>query len=422
MTGESTSRWAIRSAGSILAILAVINFLNYVDRMIIGGVGPALQDALRLSSGKLGALQAAFMVVHSVSSAPLGYVADRYRRRVLIAVGVGLWSISTAAAGLAQTYAQLFAARAAVGIGEATYAPAASALISERFSPQQRARAMGVFQLGMVMGSGTGYGAGGLIGAAWGWRAAFLVVGLPGLLLVALVLLIDEGKRAARAPAAQETPAGTEAPWSVVRVGWIVATGVLVTFFIGAVGIWGIPYILRAHYHGDPHLVPRVLLEFGLFTFLATVSGTLVGAFVADRLERARPGAGRLLTIAFSVFAAVPLAVLGILVHVKVVQIAAITGGVFFMAWYLGPILAALHDAVPARLRGTATGVYFFAVHAFGDGISPYVVGRLDDATGSLRPGLLLAAALAAVGGICSLAAAAGARRTAQLKAPPGGE
>src|SRR5262249_60571431 len=86
--------------------------------------------------------------------------------------GAGLGRRAPAAAGVAQTYAQLFAARAAVGIGEATYAPAASALISERFSPQQRARAMGVFQLGMVMGSGTGYGAGGLIGAEGGWRAA----------------------------------------------------------------------------------------------------------------------------------------------------------------------------------------------------------------------------------------------------------
>src|SRR5262249_46843624 len=295
--------------------------------------------------------------------------------------GAGLGRRAPAAAGVAQTYAQLFAARAAVGIGEATYAPAASALISERFSPQQRARAMGVFQLGMVMGSGTGYGAGGLIGAEWGWRAGFLVVRLPGLLLVALVLLIHEGPRAQTVPASDALRAGPRAPWSVVRAVWIVATGVLITFFIGAVGIWGIPYILRAHYHGDPHLVPRVLLEFGLFTFLATVLGTLAGAFIADRLERARPGAGRLLTIAFSVFAAVPLSVVGILVHVKGVQIAAITGGVFFMAWYLGPILAALHDAVPPRVRGTATGVYFFAVHALGDGISPWVVGRIDDAT-----------------------------------------
>jgi predicted MFS family arabinose efflux permease len=418
MQGEHSSRWAIRSAGSILAILAVINFLNYVDRMIIGGVGALLKETFHLSSSRLGALQTAFMVVHSVASVPLGYVADRYRRRMLIAVGVALWSVSTAAAGLAHTYAQLFAARAAVGIGEATYAPAASALISERFSASQRARAMGIFQLGMVMGSGGGYAAG-FVGKAWGWQAAFLMVGLPGLVLVALVLLIDEGPRAAPV-AVEPRRVGPDAPWSVATAVWIVATGVLVTFFIGAVGIWGIPFILRAHYGGNPDLVPRVLVEFGGFSFLATILGTIAGAFVADRFERARPGAGRLLTIAISVFVAAPLAVFGILVRTKVVQIAAITGGVFFMAWYLGPILAALHDAVPARLRGTATGVYFFAVHALGDGISPLVVGRIDDATGSLRPGLLLAVALAAVGGICALAAAAGARRTAELKAAPG--
>jgi MFS family permease len=419
MDGKHDSRWAIRAAGSVLAILAVINFLNYVDRMIIGGIGPLLKEEMGLSSGRLGALQTAFMVVHSLSSVPLGYVADRYRRRILIAIGVGLWSLATAAAGLAHTYAQLFAARAAVGIGEATYAPAASALISERFSAEKRARAMGIFQLGMVLGSGGGYAAG-FIGKAWGWQAAFLMVGLPGLALVALVLLIDEGPRAPHAVVVQRQE-GPDAPWSVIPAVWIVATGVLVTFFIGAVGIWGIPYILRSHYGGNTGMVTRVLVEFGLPSFLATVAGTMCGAVMADRMERTRPGTGRLLTVAFSVFAAVPLAAIGILVRGKVLQITAITGGVFFMAWYLGPILAALHDAVPPRLRGTATGVYFFAVHALGDGISPLVVGLIDDATGSLRTGLLLAVSLAAVGGLCALAAAAGSRRTAELKVAPGG-
>src|SRR5262249_47998162 len=175
--------------------------------------------------------------------------------------------------------------------------------------------------LGMVMGSGTGYGAGGLIGAEWGWRAAFLVVGLPGLLLVALVLLIHEGPRAQTVPASDALRAGPRAPWRVVRAGWVAPAGGAPTpSSIGPLGTWATPYTPPAHSHGDPPLVPRVLLEFGLFTFLATVLGTLAGAFIADRLERARPGAGRLLTIAFSVFAAVPLSVVGILVHVKGVQ------------------------------------------------------------------------------------------------------
>src|SRR5439155_8928235 len=103
---------------------------------------------------EVGLLQSAFMIVHSIASIPLGVLADRYLRKRLIAIGVGLWSLATAVAGFAGSFAQIFVARAAVGIGEATYAPAASALISDRFPESERARAMGVFQLGTILGGG----------------------------------------------------------------------------------------------------------------------------------------------------------------------------------------------------------------------------------------------------------------------------
>jgi MFS family permease len=158
----SRSRWAITSPTALLVILALINFLNYVDRMVISGLVPFLQDrrdGLGLTSSEVGLLQGAFMVVHSLASIPLGLLADRFLRRRLIAIGVGLWSLATAAAGFAANFLQIFVARAAVGIGEATYAPAASALISDRFKPEQRARALGAFQLGMVLGGAVGFAA-----------------------------------------------------------------------------------------------------------------------------------------------------------------------------------------------------------------------------------------------------------------------
>src|SRR5688572_11825564 len=130
--------WRVSSPYQVLAILTFINFLNYVDRMVLSGILPKLQDpvaagGLGLTSSQAGLLQAASMVVHSVASIPLGIAADRFLRRRLIALGVGLWSIATALAGFARSYGQLFVSRAAVGIGEASYAPAATALISEYF-------------------------------------------------------------------------------------------------------------------------------------------------------------------------------------------------------------------------------------------------------------------------------------------------
>jgi MFS transporter, Spinster family, sphingosine-1-phosphate transporter len=426
MAGALRSRFRVRSAAGLLTLLALINFLNYVDRMILAPLveilkQPVHRGGLGLTSAQAGLLQTAFMVVHSVASIPLGYVADRYARRYLIAIGVGVWSVATTLAGFARTFAQLFAARAAVGIGEATYAPAASALISERFPPERRARALGIFQLGMGLGSAAGYFAGAFIAPVFGWRAAFFVVGLPGLLLVASMFLVDDETMACPARAAVVEPAARE-KLGLALPAWIIATGVLVTFFIGAVGFWGMPYVLRAHFDGNTHRMGQVAVQFGIPAAIATLSGMIAGAVAADRLERLKPGVGRLITIAVSVLIGVPLAMVGILLTHKVPQILVISAGVFFLAWYVGPILAALHESVPVRFRGTATGIYFFAVHALGDGISPPIVGMLDDMTGSLRPGLLLAVALAAIGGLCCVAAIASVRRAPELKGPPNGE
>src|SRR5262245_41685734 len=261
MAGRLPSRFSITSPASLLILLALINFLNYVDRMILAPLVEILKEpvhrgGLALTSAQAGLLQTAFMVVHSVASVPLGYVADRYARRHLIAIGVGVWSVATTLAGFARTFAQLFAARAAVGIGEATYAPAASALISERFRPEHRARALGVFQLGMGLGSAAGYFVGAFIGPTFGWRAACFGVGIPGLLLVAAMFLVEEHVKRADVPEVVDAGAPDE-----LRLGlpaWIIASGVLVTFFIGAVGFWGMPYILRAHFGGITHRMGQV--------------------------------------------------------------------------------------------------------------------------------------------------------------------
>jgi MFS transporter, Spinster family, sphingosine-1-phosphate transporter len=374
-----TSRLAIVSPSSLLVILALINFLNYVDRFVISALIPFLQDpvtGLGLTSAQIGRLQTAFMIVHSVASVPLGYLADRWLRKRLIAGGVALWSLATAAAAFAQSYGQLFVARAAVGIGEATYAPAASALISDRFPVAMRARALGIFQLGMVLGGAAGIVAGGLVASRWGWRAAFLVVGLPGLALAVLALLVHEAPVALRRkPAAAVAPAGamgpTEDQGSWGAMAWITVAGILITFFTGAVTFWAPTFILRSLYDGDAAMMGRVVMTFGPLTVAASIAGVLTGSAIADRLERVRPGAGRLLTIAAGVLLSAPCAAVAFVATTGALQYLMLALGVFFNVWYVGPILAVLHDVVPARLRATATGAYFLLIHLLGDAISP---------------------------------------------------
>lgn len=426
--------WEINRAGSILAILSLMNFINYIDRGIIAPLVPLLtapgaEGGMSLTNTQIGLLATAFMVVHSIASVPLGLIGDYFSRKKVIAAGVAAWSVATAAAGIANNYGQLFVARAAVGIGEAAYAPAATAMISERFRPQARARAMGVFQLGMILGGATAIVLGGWVGHHWGWRAAFLVVGLPGIVLSLLALLIREAKRVrGKKRAATEPPeprpsgsiAITVAPrCSLFAAAWVTITGIAITFFVGAMIFWGVAFVLKYQYGGSKDHLATVTTTFGLVGLIASAFGVLAGSFLADRLEKRSPGTGRLLTIIIGVAGSVPCALLALYATTPAMLYIFLGAGVFFAVWYAGPILAALHDVVPPHRRATATGAYLLAVHLLGDAISPSVVAFIADASwGSLRLGLVVNVAVLALAIPCALVAMAASRRLAKLKHP----
>lgn len=418
------------SPTATLMVLTLINFFNYVDRYVVGPLIPFLEKpvaegGLGLSGTEVGLLQTAFMVVHSVASIPLGILADRWLRPRVVAIGVGLWSVATAAAGLARDYRELFVARSAVGIGEAAYAPAASSLISDRFRPEARARALAIFQLGMLVGTAAGMVAGGVVAEQLGWRAAFFIVGLPGLVLTVLAMMLHDDPRPPR-PAVvggagdhgasallRSTTPGVRPALVLINV-----TGILITFFIGAVGFWGVSFVVDHHYGGDTDQVDRATLIVGLIGTLAGVAGAICGSMVADRIERRRPGAGRLLTIAFGVLVGGPCAGLALITDSVLGLSVALAIGVFFISWYIGPVFAALHDVVAPHHRATATGAYLFLVHALGDGISPGVVGIVKDHA-SLRTGLLIALLPMMVGGLTALAAVPHAIKVSESKRVP---
>ncbi len=408
---RSTRRGYIVSPWAILFILAFINFLNYVDRLVIGGLVPILQQpvadgGLGLSGTQTGLLQSAFMWVHSVASIPLGIVADRYMRKKLIALGVGVWSVATALAGFAQNFGQLIVSRASVGIGEATYAPAATSLISDSFSAKSRARAMGVFQAGMAFGGGVGIVVGAAVGDAWGWRAAFFMVGVPGLLLTAAALAIAERPRPPLDPelAAKKMTREIRLVLRSKGVLWIYAAGVLITFMVGALVFWGTEFVVRYHYAGDAGAADTVAVTFGPIVIFSSVVGAIVGSMLADRLETRVPGRGRLLVVALGPLLGMPFVVVGLWTGNLVLLYVSLGIGSMLNSFYLGPVLAALHDCVGQAAQATSTGFYFFIVHFLGDAISPPVVGIVSDATESLRVGMTVAAAAAVLGGLAALA------------------
>lgn len=397
----------IQSPYAILGILTFINFLNYVDRQIVGGLVPHLRQSvddggLGLTDTQAGLLALAFMVVHSIASIPLGILADRVSRRKLIAAGVALWSLATAAAGLARSFGQLFASRAVIGVGEAVYAPAATALISARFSDAARGRALGVFQAGMLFGGVIGLAAGATMAPTWGWRSAFFLVGAPGLVAALVALAISE-RPARPAPARRRRPL-TELRGVVrSRVGWVYAAGILITFTIGALQYWAVDFLVRYHYGGDPDATAQVGATFAPIVLGAGVIGALGGSVLADALERRLPGRGRLLVVGLGPLLGAPFVVMAIWTSHLTLFYAMMAIGVALNSAYVGPVLAALHDAVGEKARATATGVYFFLVHFLGDAISPTIVGFIAERTGSLRHGTSAAALAAVAGGACAL-------------------
>ncbi|HSC69779.1 MAG TPA: MFS transporter, partial [Candidatus Methylomirabilis sp.] len=178
-----------------LALLFGVNLLNYIDRQILYAVFPPIQTELGLSDTQLGLLASAFMWVY-LSMAPIfGLLADRRSRPRLMAFGVGIWSVATAFSGVVRHFGDLLLGRAVVGVGEASYGAVAPAMLSDHFPPAKRGRMLAVFSMAIPVGSALGYLLGGVLEQTLGWRAAFFVVGLPGLLLAWKVGALSEPVR-----------------------------------------------------------------------------------------------------------------------------------------------------------------------------------------------------------------------------------
>src|SRR5271168_1182693 len=166
---------AATGAKFALFVLFAINLLNFFDRQLLGSLGEPIRKEFLLSDTALGFLGTVFIWMYALVGLPLGHLSDKWQRTKLIAIGTAVWSLLTAATGMAQNYAQLFIARLGVGLGEATCAPAGQSLIGDFFPPSKRAFAMGVFMLGLPAGIFLAYLSAGYIYSHLGWRAAFYI-------------------------------------------------------------------------------------------------------------------------------------------------------------------------------------------------------------------------------------------------------
>lgn len=369
-----------RLARLSLGLLLLINLVNYIDRYIISSVIVPIKKELLpgdpAGDEKMGYLQTAFLISYMVLSPLFGIMGDRYRRWVIIGIGVILWSIASGASGLAHTYLLLLFTRIFVGVGEAAYAPLAPTIISDLYPVEQRGKVMSWFYMAIPVGSAIGYAVGGFGQRVATWHWAFFAMVIPGMVLGAWALFMPEPQRVQ----ATRHKASLQEYLSLLKNRSYVLNCVgmtALTFAIGGIAFWMPKYISDFRGGGSPD---AVALKFGGITVITGFSATLIGGIVADKLRTKIRGAyftvsAVSLTLAFPFF-------LGVLYVPFPLAWVFIFLAEFLIFFNTGPSNTALANVTAPAIRATAFAMNIFVIHLLGDAISPPVIGRITDSFG----------------------------------------
>jgi MFS transporter, Spinster family, sphingosine-1-phosphate transporter len=391
----SSSRSAVVSAQSVgvlpaiggkyfaLTILFSMNLLNYVDRYSFFAVGTHIQKDLGIGARGYGVLSASFMIVYTIVTPLIGWLGDRYNRRVLLASGVGLWSLATVGTAFSEDFSQMFFWRALLGVGEASYGVIAPALLADLYEPKDRGWAMGRYYLALPLGGALGYGIGGWVGETWGWPVAFWVVGLPGLVAAVGGLIISDPGRGAsegKAHAGHVDRPKLADYWDLFRTPTFVYNTLgmaAVTFATGGYAAWGSTFYQTVRGMSSKHAG----IWIGGLTALAGLLGIWFGTRLADVLVRFSRR-GYLLMASAAVLIAIPFGFFGILDPDRVSSLGLLFVAMIMLASVLGPCNAVTANVVPANRRASGYALSIFLIHLLGDISSPILIGDIADRFG----------------------------------------
>jgi predicted MFS family arabinose efflux permease len=375
----------------LLAVLALINFVNFAARQVLVPLIPLLRTHLHATDAQLGSLQFFLLLVLAAGSYPFGFFADRFSRKAIIAIGILLWSVATFVGGFASSFLFFLIARAVVGLGEAAYAPAAQSMISGAFPQERRAMAQAIFATGMLLGGACGHVAGGVLGQRYGWQVALIVVALAGILPGIALFWVEEPPRG---PRSEIVP--IQCLLSVPAFVAMIFAGTCITFSSVSLLTWSTDFAVS---YKDFSL-REASVTLAIVGLLSALFGVLTGGFVADRLNRWF-SFGRILAVVAALFLATPFLLLAIQSEEKSTVLIGLSVAFFFMSWYHGPVTAVLHDMMPRRAHATSVGIYMLATQAVG-GIGPFLVGRISDLH-DLQLGLQVAVAVMVCGALLML-------------------
>jgi MFS family permease len=400
-----TPRYTPGYRALVLLLLLAAYTVNFIDRTIIAIVGPAIRAELGLTSTQIGMLGGLyFALLYTLLGIPIARLAERMNRVNILTVSLVVWSAFTALCGAAGNFLVLALCRFGVGIGEAGCSPPAHSLISDYFEPRRRASAMAVYGLGVPLGIMFGAAAGGWLAQTLGWRAAFVVIGLPGIVLaVVFKLLVREpprGQADREARLAAGLPAAAEAPPVPLSLGHeLREIGAVVRALFGkwpvfhmAIGITLVSFGLYGSNQFTPQYfiaafgldLTTVGLVIGLISGVSAGVGTLAGGFIADRLARISP-AWYALTPAIGLAICTPIYILAFVQPSWHTAALILLAPGLFQYTYLGPTFGVIQNSVDVRRRATATAVLFFFLNLIALGGGPPFTGWVIDQLAQVR-------------------------------------
>jgi MFS family permease len=365
----------------VLGVLVVVYVFNFIDRQILAILAPAIRDELLLSDTQIGALSGvAFGIFYATLGIPIARLADRYSRVSIISICLSIWSLMTAFSGLATNFVQLLIARIGVGIGEAGGSPPSHSLLADYFAPGKRATALGIYALGIPVGILFGNLAGGWIGEIFGWRQAFFLVGVPGIILaIILKLTVKEPPRGY----SEEKPADTSTvPFrTVLKTMWgyksfkYISLGAGTQAFVGYGAIaWMPSFLVRAHDLSIGEVGTALGLIIGFFGGI----GTLLSGVIGDKLG-AKNVKYYMLVPAYGFLIAVPAGAAVFLVDELYLVLAIYTIPVFLINLYTGPTFAMTQSLAPLAMRAAASALLLFIINIIGLVFGPTTVGIISD-------------------------------------------
>jgi MFS transporter, Spinster family, sphingosine-1-phosphate transporter len=366
-----------------LVLLTALNLLNYIDRSVLNAVQPLIQNEFHVTDEQLGRLTTVFLIFYTLAAPLMGPLADRYSRRLIIAVGAFAWSGFTLLTAVTHSYNALLVRHTLVGVGEASFVTISPTVVADLFPESMRGRVLGFFYLAIPVGFALGYPIGGYLGTHYGWRKPFLLAGIPGFILGALVLLMPEPPRGQFDSLAETTERGTVLGLARNPAFLTATLGMaMMTFAQGGLLVWMPTFLSRMRGY-------TLLQANNLFGLIIAIDGTvasLAGGWLGDRLLPRTKSAYYLVSAA-SMGLGIPVMAVA-LFNRGPAMVPGIALAGFLLLLNTAPLNAAVINSVGAHIRATAIAVNLFVIHFLGDAFSPWLIGKVSDRS-SLESGFI---------------------------------